>query len=328
MTRIGMLAFEGMMASSLFGPMDAFRIANSLARRVNPSATPFEIRVLNANNAADVHCAGGFRIATQVAAIEELDLLLVPGLEYQSADHLLSQIDKLSSEQNLLKRAYQAGLTIGASCSGTFLLARSGVLDHHAATTSWWLAPLFQREFPAIRLQADQVLVESDRLITSGATTSMFTLVVRYIERMLSADLANAVAKFLLIDPQRQNQAAFVCEAMLSRPRSTFSEKIDAFLRAHLGDVSLSVEHMAQHCAMSSRSLIRHFQSTYHCSPHAHLQSLRIDAAKALLENSAMPLERVVQTVGYTDVASFRKLFKRLTGATPGHYRTRFQARS
>lgn len=195
------------------------------------------------------------------------------------------------------------------------------------ATTSWWLAPLFKRHYPQIELEATAIYVEADTLATTGATNAMFTAVLRYIEKTCGPVLSQNTAKFLLIDPDRQSQAAFISESLLMRPRSPFSERAERYLRQHLSDSALSIETLSQHCNMSARTLARHFQKAFHKSPQHYLQQLRIDAAKALLETSAMSLDEIVIRVGYSDLASFRKLFKRSTDLTPNQYRTRFSLR-
>jgi len=52
---------------------------------------------------------------------------------------------------------------------------------------------------------------------------------------------------------------------------------------------------------------------------------VRVERAKRLLETSGEAIEAIAWSVGYEDPASFRRLFKRLTGLTPGAYRRRFQ---
>jgi len=62
--------------------------------------------------------------------------------------------------------------------------------------------------------------------------------------------------------------------------------------------------------------------------PSAHIQHLRVERAKALLEVTQLTFDEVVERCGYTDVSSFRKLFKRATTLTPAGYRERFRLRA
>jgi transcriptional regulator GlxA family with amidase domain len=303
-------------------------VANVLYRRLKPAdSDPFVLSIISARGQTQVRCAGDLILSGITAEPAKLDCLIVPGLEYHSPSAIVPMVRGMQPELALLQRLAAAQTPICASCSGTFLLAASGVLDGAKATTSWWLAPTFAREFPGILLDARALHVQSKHIATAGAVTAMFTLVLRVIEQHLGVEFAQNTARILLVDIERQSQSAYVSEALIPRQRSSFSERAEQYLQAHLSESSLSIEQLAQHCSMSARSLIRHFQQTFHKSPQVFLQHLRIERAKVLLETSGLSLPELVEQVGYSDVASFRKLFKRLSTLTPAEYRARFRLR-
>ena len=81
-------------------------------------------------------------------------------------------------------------------------------------------------------------------------------------------------------------------------------------------------------CGTSERSLHRHFRTHHGIGPLEHIQHLRVERAKALLEATHLSFDEVVERCGYADVSSFRKLFKRATSMTPADYRERFRLRA
>lgn len=325
--RVAMLAVDGALGSSLTAPLDAFRVANTLYRRIHPGAPePFLLDLVHAGSARSIQVSGGLTIGGLRPLAADTRILLIPGLSYENPGELVDHLEFLGLERNLLARLATAGVVIAGSCSGTFLMAASGILDGRRATTSWWLAPSFTKRFPAVQLDAAALYVESEHIITAGAVTAMFTVVLRLIEQRMGPELAQNTARILLVDYERQSQAPYITEALLQRPRSAFSERVEAYLRSHLAH-NLSIDDLAAHCRMSPRTLLRHFQQVYHRTPQAYLQELRIGRAKALLETTALNLPEVVEQCGYSDVASFRKLFKRLTDLTPADYRERFRLR-
>ncbi len=89
----------------------------------------------------------------------------------------------------------------------------------------------------------------------------------------------------------------------------------------------VSVTQLAEHCGTSERSLLRHFRAHHGVTPVAHIQHLRVERAKALLETTHLSFDEIVERCGYSDSASFRKLFKRATAITPGDYRERYRLR-
>ncbi len=131
----------------------------------------------------------------------------------------------------------------------------------------------------------------------------------------------------VLIDPDRNSQAPYLSLALAERPRHSLSEKAEHFLLKHLHR-DLAISELAQFCDTSERSLLRHFRQHHGASPLAHLQRLRVERAKALLETTLLSFEEIVERCGYSDASSFRKLFKRATSLTPADYRERFRLRA
>jgi len=107
---------------------------------------------------------------------------------------------------------YQKGARIGTLCTGSFVLARTGLLDGKNATTNWLYVKKFQRLFPRVRLKPDQILTEDDGLICSGALTAMYNLALHVIEIFGSEALSRKCAKILLVDHNRQSQRPYMVE--------------------------------------------------------------------------------------------------------------------
>jgi transcriptional regulator GlxA family with amidase domain len=81
---------------------------------------------------------------------------------------------------------------------------------------------------------------------------------------------------------------------------------------------------MIEHSSLAVRTFKRRFRAATGYTPVEYVQTLRIEAAKRLLEGGERSTEDVAFEVGYEDPAFFRKLFKRHTGVTPARYRQRF----
>lgn len=326
--RLGVLALDGCLLSSLAGPVDALRIAERIAHLKQPALAPrFVAHVLSARGQSRVRTSNGLVLDGVETEPPALDVLLVPGVMVDDPQTLCSMAHQFDREVEFLQRSRAAGVRVAASCTGTFLLAKSGLLDGRRATTSWWLGAAFRRMFPRVQLDIDQMVVEDAGVITTGAATAVLNLVIRLIGEAAGADLAQQVGRMLAIDSERQSQAPFVSLAMMERPRTSLAEKAERFLRKSV-DSDISVTALAEHCGTSERSLLRHFKAHYGMTPLEHIQRLRVERAKALLETTHLSFDEVVERCGYTDVSSFRKLFKRATALTPADYRERFRLRA
>jgi transcriptional regulator GlxA family with amidase domain len=306
--RLGLMAIDGCMLSSLSGPADALRVAQTLANIRSPGNAPkFESTVFSVRGAERVITESGIEISgiKPLARNARFDLVLVPGINHHRPRELLDRRAEFEPELAALRALHLRGTRIAATCSGTYLLAMSGLLDGRRATTSWWLASAFRRHFPAVQLEEQALVIEDGNLVTTGASTAVYTFV----------------------DMERQSQAPYVSQALLEKPRHSLGEKITRFLDKELQN-QITVARLASHCGTSERSLLRHFRSHFGTSPLGYIQHLRVERAKALLEATKLSFDEVVERCGYSDVPSFRKLFKRETSLTPADYRERFRLRA
>jgi transcriptional regulator GlxA family with amidase domain len=325
--RIGVLALEGCLLSSLASPCDMLRVAQKLVEIRQPVDAPrFESVLISARGEDRIALASGLTLSGLQPAPERLDVLLIPGLMHGSADELSRRVAMLEPEIDLLRRLHLRGTRLAGTCSGTFLLAETGLLDGRRATTSWWLSAMFRIRFPRVRLEETELFVDEGELLTAGAAGAVQSLVLRLIGEAAGDDLSQQTARMLLVDPDRQSQAPYVNRALIERPRHSLSEKAEHYLQHELHE-DISVSRLAEHCGTSERSLLRHFRSHFGVSPLEHIQHLRVERAKALLETSRLSFDEIVERCGYSDVSSFRKLFKRATTMTPADYRGRFRLR-
>ena len=325
--RIGVLAMEGGLLSSLAAAGDMLQVASKLAQIRQPLQAPrLEDVMISARGAERVRLAGGLELGGLQPAPDRLDVILVPGLMHGSVDELVRRVAALTPEIDLLRALHLRGVRIAASCSGTFLLAETGLLDGHRATTSWWLSAMFRQRFPHVDLRESELFVDAGDVLTAGASCAAQNLLLRLIAGAVDEELAQQTARMLLVDTERQSQAPYLNRALIERPRHSLSEKAEHFLQRELHE-DLSVARLAEHCGTSERSLLRHFRSHYGVTPLEHIQHLRVERAKALLETSHLSFEEIVERCGYSDVSSFRKLFKRATALTPMDYRERFRLR-
>ncbi len=325
--RIGILALEGCMLSSIASASDSLRVAQALADiRAPNGGLKLEAVLFGARGQERIRTSTGFDLGGLVPPPDDIDLLLLPGVMHQSPQELSARIAAMQPELEMVRAMHLRGVPIAGTCSGSFLLAESGLLDGHRATCSWWLASEFRTRYPNVRLEADAMVVEDNGMTTAGGACSLQSLMMRLIARVGGEELAQQTSRLLLIDNERQSQAPYVSEALMAKPRHSLSEKAEHFLNHELHR-DISVSRLAEHCGTSERSLLRHFRAHLGVSPVAHIQHLRVERAKALLETTHLSFDEIVERCGYSDSASFRKLFKRATAITPGDYRERYRLR-
>jgi transcriptional regulator GlxA family with amidase domain len=324
---VGILAIDGCMMSSIASASDTLRVAQTLAEIRAPGSAPIlRTVVFGARGQASVRTSSGLDVGGIAAPPDQLDIVVIPGMLHHSPADLVERTVVLKPEMELLRALHLRGVTLAGTCSGSVLLAETGLLDGHRATCSWWLAADFRQRYPNVHLEADALVVEDGGVVTTGGACAVQSLMLRLIARAGGEELAQQTARMLLIDAGRQSQAPYVSDALMAKPRHSLSEKAEHFLNAELHR-DIGVAELAQAVGTSDRSLLRHFRQHHGTTPQQHIQHLRVERAKALLETTHLSFEEIVERCGYSDAASFRRLFKRDTAMTPADYRERFRLR-
>lgn len=252
------------------------------------------------------------------------DLVIVPDMQISPGLYTRGQWPVATE---WIRLQFAAGAIVGSVCTGALLLAETGLLDDQEATTHWGVVPLFQEHYPQILLKPEKVLAQAapgHRIITAGGASSWVELALYLIAHFCGQEEAVRISKVFLLGDRSEGQLPF---AALTRPQAhadVVIENCQVWIAGHY-EVNNPVERMTECSGLESRTFKRHFRAATGYSPLEYVQTLRIEEAKHLLEASDMPTDRIGTEVGYEDPASFRRLFKRKTGVTPGKYRRRFQ---
>jgi transcriptional regulator GlxA family with amidase domain len=251
--------------------------------------------------------------------IKHTDIIIVtaPGWD------VLELIAKNSSLVPWLKKWHGRGAYIAGACTGVAFLAEAGILDGRQATTHWGVAEIFRARYPKVHWRPEQFVTEDGRIFCSGGIYASIDLSLYLVEKFCGHEIALQCAKSLLLSMPRGRQSGYSVVS-LSRPHSDAKiRQTEEYLQQHFYS-EVSIDILADRIGMGPRNFIRRFKAATGRLPGAYIQSLRVSAAKELLEHGAPSIQTVSSKIGYGDVAFFRSLFKRHTGMTPAEYRDRF----
>jgi transcriptional regulator GlxA family with amidase domain len=319
-----MLVFDGCQESSLSAALDVFRVAEAIsASRPDAGRTAFEAAFASVDGGVR-RTSAGLEVGTEPAETANLDALIAPGVPHRTADDLKAALGALGREAALLAETAAGGKPILAACSGVFLLAAGGALNGRRATTSWWLAPALHAAYPEVVLEAEGRVVADGPCVSAAGVTSNHDLALWLVQHFAGEALRQTCAKFLLLDLDRQSQTPFVIDSLVDRPRGDLMATARAWLNERL-TTTIRINELARHCGLSQRTLLRRFRETADRTPARFVQTLRLERAKALLEETELPVAEIAARCGYVDLATFRKTFKLRIRLTPQQYRARFQ---
>lgn len=251
-------------------------------------------------------------------------ILILPEMWLAPSDDLLDRYDDV---KDWLRECYRRGSTIYSASSGSVLLASSGLLDGREATSHWGYQDLFRTRFPAVHFNAAPSLIIADstaRIVTAGGATSWHDLALHIIARHCGPGAALRIAKVYLLKWHGEGQLPFQSLVRRQPHADSAVRKAEESLAANFREENAVVGDVKA-CGIPERTLKRRFKAATGETLMGYAQNLRVEEAKRLLENEAIPVEGVAATVGYDNAAFFRRLFKRCTGLTPAAYRRMFR---
>ncbi|GAB2557944.1 helix-turn-helix domain-containing protein [Nocardia heshunensis] len=222
-----------------------------------------------------------------------------------------------------VRDASDRGATVLTVCSGAFLAGEAGLLDGRKCTTHWRYVDLLAEKFPQATVDPDVLFVDAGNLITSAGTAAGIDASLHLVRRELGSSVANAIARRMVVPPQRDGgQRQFIERPVVDCDSDSLSETLH-WMGEHL-EMPHTVESLAARSAMSTRTFARRFAAETGTTPVKWLTGQRVLLAKQLLEDTDLDLESLAHRCGFGSGALLRHHFQRLVGIAPVEYRRRF----
>jgi transcriptional regulator GlxA family with amidase domain len=302
--------------------MEVFRHAGSLWNVLTGARATPRFRVTAASvGGRPVLCDGPIQI-TPGASLEEVrktDLIFIPttGLSLEDV------VERNAPVVPFLRRWHKRGAAIASVCSGVGLVAATGMLDGHRATTHWGLAERFRQMYPRVHWMPEFMVTEDRGFYCGGGVHAALDLSLYLVEKFCGHDVAMQSAKALLIETPRAWQAGFGIVPLKTDHSDDVISAAQEWLHENFHR-SFPLEAPARRVGMSLRNFVRRFKQATGDSPLTYVQKLRVAAAKRMLESNHRTMQEISDAVGYQDSAYFRQLFQRHTGVSPSAYRKQF----
>lgn len=300
--RVDVLIFPDFQLLDAAGPIAAFEIAARMAQGA------YDLRVVSTRPGWVVSSSGA---ALQATALDggTIDTLLVSGGDGTRPERLDPSVSAA------VAAAAPRARRIVSVCSGAFILAQAGLLEGRRATTHWSRTADFRRRFPGTRLEPDRIYVRDDPIWTSAGITAGIDLSLALIAEDLGEAIARATAQQLVAPRQRAGgQSQFSGLVEMGGASGRFAELLN-WADQRL-DARLSVEDLAEACAMSPRNFARAFVREVGMTPAKAVEHLRVEAARRRLEAGAS-VEEAARAAGFGDVERLRRAMLRTYGRTP-----------
>ncbi|MGE8497940.1 MAG: GlxA family transcriptional regulator [Pseudomonas sp.] len=254
----------------------------------------------------------GFSVNTEPLGAAGYDTVIVSGyLELgQPSPELLSCLSAASAQSR----------RVASLCTGVFVLAEAGLLTGKRAATHWLHVPEFKRRHPEVRVDEDRLFVVDGQVWTGAGMSAGVDLALAMVENDLGPDLARRIARKLVIAQRRGAEQSQLSALLELDPKSDRVQLAMAYARENLRS-DLSVEALAEVARLSPRQFSRVFREETGQTPAKAIESLRVEAARVMMETSRHPVEVVARETGFGDRERMRQAFLRAYGKPPQEMR-------
>jgi transcriptional regulator GlxA family with amidase domain len=316
-TEIGIVLYPGVQAACVHGLTDLFEIAANIARDHQRDGR-FPLRVTHWQ---PVHSRD-----TELSCVYDSDprgssqprILIIPPTMVDLPDP-----DIPAGVVSWLRSRHAEGAKLVSVCSGAFILAETGLVTERSVSTHRICAEALAKRFPEITVDTNQRIIDDGDIITAGGFLAWVDVGLLLVDRLLGGAVRAETARLIHSDPAASAARYFPGFA----PRQTHGDT--AVLKAqewvHIRDGrDVSLASMAASAGLERRTFLRRFANATGMTPIEYCRAVRIARGRELLECGNTPQKEIAQSLGYKDVASFARVFRKVTGLAPGAHRRRF----
>lgn len=313
-TRFGFLLLDNFTLISMASAVEPLRMANRICRRQH-----FAWKTISETGDA-VTASDGLSVNVDCSmdhadVFESLDVIIVCGG---------SRVEEYTTDTavKFLRTVNQAGIGLGSTCTGTYVLALAGLLDGYRCSVHWEnLASLTDR-FREVLVTRSVYTIDRDRYTCSGGTAPV-DLMLYFIRRQLGPEISVGVAEQFIYE--RIRRSSDEQRVPLKHVFGNQSEKLVVavdLMEANIREPIVQSE-LASYVGVSKRQLQRLFQRYLDCTPSRYYLRIRLARARELLQQTSMNLVEIASLTGFVSSSHFSKSYKEFYGQAPSHERRR-----
>ena len=227
--------------------------------------------------------------------------------------------DALTQELHQLR---QKKIPIGGVCTGSYLLARAGILDGYRCTVHWESIGDMRDEFPELIISSELFELDRDRYTCSGGTAPM-DMMLTLISRDHGVPLANAISEQFICERIRgqHDRQRIPLQHQFGANQPKLVEAVE-LMEANIEE-PMSLDELSGHVGISRRQLERIFQKHLQCVPTRYYLELRLRRARTLLLKSSKTVVDIAFSCGFVSAPHFSKCYRDCFGVPPREERRR-----
>lgn len=311
-TRFGFLLVKDFTLISMSSAIEPMRMANRISKKA-----VYGWRVIS-ETGNDVSCSAGVSINVDYGiddpdVLTDLDAIIVCGgrrTEDQASDAV----------SRWLVNADRRGVLLGAICTGSYLLAKAGLLDDHSCSIHWENIASLADSFPRVRVTRSVYTIDRNRMTSSGGTAPV-DMMLHLVRQHCGAIVSAGVAEQFVYDHVRE--IGDRQRVPLRHSIGNQSEKLIIAIELMEANVKepISQSELAHYIGLSRRQLQRLFQRYLTCTPSRHYLEVRLLRAREFLRQTNMSLVEISAQTGFGSSSHFSKSYKEFYQYSPSEER-------
>ncbi|MGI3900307.1 MAG: GlxA family transcriptional regulator [Janthinobacterium lividum] len=284
-----------------------------LANRIEGQDT-FSWRVLSADG-KPVAASNGVELAVHGSFADlggATAAIVCSGVDVQTFDHreLIARLRGLASR----------GVPVGAVCTGTYVLAKAGLLDDHRCTVHWENQDSLREQFPEIDVTEELFEIDRTRFTCAGGTAAidmMLALIARQLGQEVASGVTDQLIHHRMRDGDERQRMELRSRLGVAHPKliSVVAEMESCI------EQPLSCVDLAEGAGLSTRQLERLFRKYIGQVPTRYYLGLRLTRARQLLLQTSMPILSIGLACGFVSASHFSKCYSEHFDRTPSQER-------
>ncbi|TWC43262.1 transcriptional regulator GlxA family with amidase domain [Pseudomonas sp. SJZ079] len=312
--RVGFVLIPGFALTSFSLAVEALSVSNLLrgttvydyhlySGDVDPAVT----EVLTSNGVP-------IKISEDIGSIEACNLLFICAYKKAATYNNLALFAKLRA----LKKT---GCRLASLSSGSFILAKAGVLRGNSCTLFSEQMPSFKELYPSVAVE-ESIYTVGDGIFTCQGGTTALDMLLYIISQDHGADFASSVSQQFCQDRIRsrdeiQNARRYLELRMKAPCLGAAIEMMEANI-----ETPYAIEDLAGKVGTTVRTLEHAFRTHENTTPVNYYLHLRLRRARAMIEDTSLPIATIAQATGFASQSYFTKRFREAYGISPSRLRS------
>ncbi|MCP4492266.1 MAG: GlxA family transcriptional regulator [Gammaproteobacteria bacterium] len=216
----------------------------------------------------------------------------------------------------LRKIASRKNIILGALCTGSYLLARAGLLDGYKCTIHWENIASMREEFPNTRFSDNLFQIDRDRITCAGGQATL-DMMLRVIGDVHGPEITAHISEQAMCERIRntEDRQRVPLHLHLGANQPKLTEAV-TLMEANLEE-PISLDELSSYVGISRRQLERLFQKHLSCVPTRYYLNLRLNRARLLLLQTSKSIVDIALACGFISAPHFSKCYRDMYGIPP-----------